>query len=255
MTVLEAVLLGVLEGATEFLPISSTGHLILASHLLGIAESPFTTSFLIAIQLGAIAAVVISYWRSFLNLEILKRLFVAFVPTAIIGFLLYRVIKAYLLTNELVVVIALLIGGILLIALEHVHKEKVGSSESLLTITYKQAFLIGLFQALAMIPGVSRSGATVAGGLLLGLRRVAIVEFSFLLAVPTMLAATGYDLLQTYKTFDTGNLEIMMIGAGTAFVVALIALRFLLAFVKTRSFAPFGVYRIILAVVFLLFVL
>src|SRR5690606_57340 len=153
-----------------------------------------------------------------------------------------KVIKEFLLTSELTVVIALLVGGIFLIALEYFHEENVGASESLHAISYKQSFLIGLFQSLAMIPGVSRSGATIAGGLLLGLRRVAIVEFSFLLAVPTMLAATGYDLLKTYDTLDTGSIGIMAIGAGTAFIVALIALRFLLAFVKTRSFTPFGVY-------------
>jgi len=255
MTALEAVLLGILEGATEFLPISSTGHLILARHLLGIAESPFTTSFLIAIQLGAIAAVVLSFWRSFLDAEILKRLLTAFVPTAIIGFILYKLIKDFLLTSELTVVIALLVGGILLIALELLHKENVHGDDSLRSITYKQAFLIGLFQSIAIIPGVSRSGATIAGGLLLGLRRVAIVEFSFLLAVPTMLAATGYDLLKTYSTLEAGNIGLMLLGAVTAFIVALLALRFLLAFVKTRTFIPFGVYRILLAVVFLIFVL
>ena len=255
MTALEAVLLGILEGATEFLPISSTGHLILAQYLLGIAESPFTTSFLIAIQLGAIAAVVVSFWRSFLDAEIVKRLLTAFVPTAIVGFVLYKMIKGFLLTSELTVVIALLIGGIFLIALELLHKEKVDGTNSLRAISYKQAFLIGLFQSLAIVPGVSRSGATIAGGLLLGLRRVAVVEFSFLLAVPTMLAATGYDLLKTYSTFEAGNIGLMLLGAGTAFVVALLALRFLLTFVKTRTFIPFGIYRILLAVVFLAFVL
>jgi undecaprenyl-diphosphatase len=255
MTILEAILLGVLEGATEFLPISSTGHLILARHLLGIAESPFTTSFLIAIQLGAIAAVVVSFWRSFLDIEVLKRLAAAFIPTAIVGFALYKLIKEFLLGSELTVVIALLVGGVALIIFEYFHTEREDGTDTLRAITYRQAFSIGLFQSVAVIPGVSRSAATIVGGLLLGLRRTAIVEFSFLLAVPTMLAATGYDLLKTYPTFSTGNIGTLAIGAVAAFAVALLAVRFLLNFIKTRTFTSFGIYRIVLALVFLLFVL
>ncbi|HEX8591469.1 MAG TPA: undecaprenyl-diphosphatase UppP [Candidatus Paceibacterota bacterium] len=255
MTILEAILLGVLEGATEFLPISSTGHLILGSHLLAIPETPFLTSFLIAIQLGAIGAVIVTYWRSFLDFQILKRLFAAFVPTAVIGFALYKLIKGYLLGNEWIVVIALLVGGILLIVFELLHKERDGGAETIGAIRYRDAVAIGLFQALAIVPGVSRSAASIAGGLLLGIRRVAIVEFSFLLAVPTMLAATGYDLLKTYDTFEAGNISLLLIGAATAFAVALVALRFLLRFVKTYTFIPFGIYRIVLALVFLIFVL
>lgn len=264
MTFLEAVLLGILEGATEFLPVSSTGHLILASHLLAIPETPFLTSFLIAIQLGAIAAVIVAFWRSFLDPEILKRLFAAFLPTAIIGFLLYKVIKGYLLNNQLIVAIALLVGGIVLIAFEQFHREKPRDldgdpvdwvADSPASIRYRDAFAIGLFQSVAVIPGVSRSAATIMGGLLLGIRRVAIVEFSFLLAVPTMLAATGYDLLKTYDTFEAGNLMLLIAGAATAFAIALLAVRFLLSFVKHYSFTPFGVYRILLALVFLIFVL
>lgn len=255
MTILQAVLLGILEGATEFLPISSTGHLILAQHLLGVIESPFTTSFLITIQVGAIAAVVVSFWRSFLDVQVLKRLITAFVPTAIIGFALYKLIKGFLLGSELTVVIALLVGGALLIIFEYFHTERPNGTDSIRAVTYRQAFAIGLFQSIAVIPGVSRSAATIVGGMLLGLRRTTIVEFSFLLAVPTMLAATGYDLLKTYETFDTGNIGTLAIGAATAFAVALLAVRFLLNFVKTRTFTPFGIYRIILAAVFLLFIL
>jgi undecaprenyl-diphosphatase len=179
----------------------------------------------------------------------------AFIPTAVVGFVLYKVIKGYLLNNELVVVFALLIGGIVLIAFERFHGERPDGTDSLRAIRYRDAFLVGLFQSIAVIPGVSRSAATIAGGLLLGIRRVAIVEFSFLLAVPTMLAATGYDILKSYETFDTSNLGIMLVGAGTAFIVALIALRFLLKFVKSYTFVPFGIYRIVLALLFLLFVL
>ena len=255
MTLLEAIILGVLEGATEFLPISSTGHLILARHLLAIPENPFTTSFLIVVQLGAIAAVLVTYWQSFLEVEVLKRLVAAFIPTALVGFALYKVIKGYLLNNELLVVVMLLLGGIVLIAFEYFHKERPEGADSPRTIGYRDAVLVGLFQSLAVVPGVSRSAATIAGGLLLGVRRTAIVEFSFLLAVPTMLAATGYDLLKTYETFEIGNVGVMLAGALTAFVVALVALRFLLRFVKSYTFVPFGVYRIGLALLFLLFIL
>ena len=255
MTLLDAILLGILEGATEFLPISSTGHLILGSHLLQIPQTPFLTSFLIAIQLGAIGAVVLSYWRSFLDIEVLKRLLAAFLPTAIIGFMLYKLVKGYLLGNEMIVVVALLLGGIVLIVFELLHKEKEAGAGDIPSIRYRDAVAIGLFQALAIVPGVSRSAASIAGGLLLGIRRIAIVEFSFLLAVPTMLAATGYDLLKTYDTFEAGNMGTLLVGAAAAFVVALVALRFLLKFVKSYTFIPFGVYRILLALVFLTFLL
>lgn len=255
MNVFEALLLGVLEGATEFLPISSTGHLILASYLLAIPETPFLTSFLIAIQLGAIGAVVVMYWRSFLDSEVLKRLAAAFLPTAIIGFLLYQFIKDYLLNNEIIVVFALLIGGALLILLERFHTERKDGSDDVRSIRYRDAIAIGLFQSIAIIPGVSRSAATIAGGLLLGIRRVAIVEFSFLLAVPTMLAATGYDILKSYGSFEAGDIDLFLIGGATAFIVALFALRTFIRFIKHYTFMPFGVYRIVLALVFLIFVL
>lgn len=255
MSVFEAILLGILEGATEFLPVSSTGHVILASYLLAIPETPFLTSFLIAIQVGAIGAVVAMYWRSFLDFEILKRLAAAFLPTAIIGFLLYGLIKDVLLNNELVVVIALLVGGVLLILFDRFHTEQEDGCTNVRDIRYREALAIGLFQSLAVVPGVSRSAATIAGGLLLGIRRVVIVEFSFLLAVPTMLAATGYDLLKTYRTFEAGNVDLLLLGTVTAFIVALFVLRIFLRFIKRYTFTPFGVYRIVLALVFLIFVL
>lgn len=252
---LEAVVLGIIEGAAEFLPISSTGHLILASHLLGIPDSAFLTSFIISIQCGAIAAVLAAYWRSFLDLELLKKLSVAFLPTALIGVTIYRVVKDVLLGNELVVVIALFTGGVLLILFEHWHTEPADATDSVDAITYGQALKLGLFQSIAMIPGVSRSGATILGGLLMGLKRTTIVQFSFLLAVPTMAAATGYDLLQSYREFPTDNWTLIAIGAATAFVSASLALRFLLSYVKKHDFTAFGVYRIILAVLVFLFVI
>lgn len=255
MPYLDAVILGAVEGITEFLPISSTGHLILASHLLGIPDSSFLTSFEIAIQLGAICAVLLLYWKSFLNIEILKRLVAGFIPTAVIGLLLYSFIKHHLLGNELVVVLALAIGGVLLIIFELLHKEGPDAPEGLTTITYRQAFLVGIAQSVAMIPGVSRSAATILGGLMLGIRRTTIVEFSFLLAVPTMGAAVALDVLKSYQSFTTDGLGYIAVGFVTAFLVALVAVRFLLRFVKTSTFIPFGIYRIVIAALFFFLIL
>lgn len=250
MTPLDSIILGVLEGITEFLPISSTGHLILASELLGLTPSAFLSSFQIAIQLGAIAAVVFLYWKSFLDIGFLKKLFVAFLPTGLVGFLVYPYVKGFLLGNSLVVVASLFIGGIVLILFELMHTERHESLEGAKEITYRQALLVGLFQSIAIIPGVSRSAATIIGGLLAGMRRVAIVEFSFLLAVPTMLAATGYDLLKSADTFALDDFGLLAIGFFTAFLVALFSMRFLIQIVRRYTFIPFGIYRIVLAALF-----
>ncbi|HEY4522549.1 MAG TPA: undecaprenyl-diphosphate phosphatase [Candidatus Paceibacterota bacterium] len=250
MGFLDAVILGIVEGFTEFLPISSTGHLILASSLLGLTQTDFLKSFEIAIQLGAILAVVALYWRKFLDIEVLKRLAVAFIPTGIIGLLLYRIAKTYLIGNETVVVWALLIGGITLIAFEYFHTEK-QSIDSVEAMTYRQSALVGLFQAVAIIPGVSRSAATILGGLALGLHRTTIVEFAFLLAVPTMLAATCLDLLKSAGAFRMDEFGILAIGFVVSFAVALASIKFLLHFVRRYTFTAFGVYRILIALVFL----
>jgi len=255
MTYFDALILGAIEGITEFLPISSTGHLILVSHLLGIPDGSFLTSFEIAIQLGAICAVLLLYWKSFLNIEVLKRLLAGFIPTAVIGLLLYSFVKHYLLGNEMVVVIALLVGGVALIVFELLHKERPDVPEGLDAITYPQAFLIGIFQSFAMIPGVSRSAATIMGGLLLGVRRTTIVEFSFLLAVPTMGAAVMLDVLKSYESFTTDAVGYIAVGFITAFFVALVAVKFLLKFIKTSTFIPFGIYRIVIAALFFFLVL
>jgi undecaprenyl-diphosphatase len=255
MNYIDALVLGAIEGITEFLPISSTGHLILASHLLGLPDGAFLTSFEIAIQLGAICAVLLLFWKSFLNIEILKRLLAGFIPTAIVGLTLYSFIKQHLLGNELIVVIALAVGGVVLIVFELLHKEREDAPEGVETITYRQAMLVGLAQSVAVIPGVSRSAATILGGLMLGMRRTTIVEFSFLLAVPTMGAAVALDILKNYQSFAPQDFGYIGVGFVTAFVVALVAVKFLLRFVRTSSFIPFGVYRIVIAVLFFYFVL
>ncbi len=255
MTYLHALILGIVEGITEFLPISSTGHLILTSTLLNIPQTSFLTTFEIALQSGAILAVLTLYWRSFLNVTLLKKLFVAFVPTAIIGLTVYPFVKQYLLTNPNVVVTSLFLGGIALIIFELVHKESENAVASPEEVTYRQAIAIGLFQAIAVIPGVSRSAATIMGGLAIGIRRVAIVEFSFLLAVPTMAAATSLDLLKTYDTISLDDLGILLFGCAVSFLVALVSLRLLLSYVRKYTFIPFGIYRIVLAVLFFFLVL
>lgn len=248
----EAIILGAVEGITEFLPISSTAHLMFTATVLGLPQSDFVKSFEIAIQLGAILAVVVLYWKAFLNIELLKKLFVAFLPTAAVGFLLYPFIKGFLLGNNGIAVLALLLGGVALIAFEYFYKQKKIKDRP---ITYGVALFVGLAQSVAVIPGVSRSAATILGGLAAGVSREKIVEFSFLLAVPTMIAATGYDLTKNSDLLLTSNAPLLLIGFITSFVVALFAIRFLLSFVRRYDFTPFGVYRILLALLLLFIVL
>lgn len=253
MDYITAIILGIVQGISEFLPISSTGHMILASHLMGLKHTEFHKSFEIAIQSGTILSVVVLYWRTLLvDFEVIKRIFVAFLPTGVLGLTLYRLIKGYLLGSEAVVLWALFIGGIVLIAFEWWYREDVNAASEISAISYKNCLIIGLFQSLAMIPGVSRSASTIIGGLLLGLKRKTIVEFTFLLAVPTMLAATGYDLIKSGSHFSAGELQYLLVGFVTAFVVAILSIKFLLGFIKTHTFMVFGVYRILLVVCWVL---
>jgi len=253
MDFITALILGIVQGISEFLPISSTGHLILASHLMGLQHTEFLKSFEIAIQAGTILSVVALYWRSLMvDFEVIKRLAVAFLPTGLLGLTLYRLIKGYLLGSETVVLCSLLIGGILIIAFERWYREGENATGEIRAMSYKNALIVGLFQSVAMIPGVSRSAATILGGLLLGLKRKTIVEFTFLLAVPTMLAATGYDLIKSGSQFSAGQVQYLLAGFVTAFVVALLSIQFLLRFIKTHTFIPFGIYRIVLVIVWVL---
>ena len=251
MHIFQSIILGIVEGVTEFLPISSTGHMILASHVLGITETDFVKSFEIFIQLGAILAVVVLYWRKLLmNKKIFLRVCVAFLPTAVIGLALYKVVKIYLLGNVSVVLWSLLLGGIFLIGFEYFRKGKISHTNEIENISYKQAFIVGLFQSIAIIPGVSRSAATIVGGLALGISREAIVEFSFMLAVPTMVAATGLDLIKSGHSFDGGQIELLATGFIVAFISAFFAIKFLLNYVKNHTFTSFGIYRIVIAILF-----
>jgi undecaprenyl-diphosphatase len=251
MSLLHAIILGIVEGITEFLPISSTAHLILASHLLHLAESEFVKSFEIIIQLGAILSVVVLYWSKFWNWDVLKKLVVAVIPTGVIGLTVYKAIKGYLLGNVNVVLLALLIGGIALIAFERWRLKDDRDDVDFSEITYRKAVLIGLFQAIAVIPGVSRSAATIVGGSLIGVSKRTIVEFSFMLAVPTMLAATGLELVKGRAAL-AGNYGILAVGFVVSFVTAIVAIKSFLGYIKKHDFAAFGWYRVVLAVVYFL---
>lgn len=256
MDYLHAVILGVVEGLTEYLPVSSTGHLILASHLLALPDTDFVKTFEIVIQLGAILAVVFLYWRRlFLEREVMKRIIVALLPALGVGYVFYAAIKQ-LLGSETVVLWSLLIGGIIILVVECFQKGKAHSLADVATLPYKTVFAVGLCQALSVIPGVSRAGATIVGGLLLGMKRETIVEFSFLLAVPTMVAATALTVYKNVGVFSVGNnFHLLVIGFVVAFGVALVTVGAFLRYAKTHTFVPFGVYRIVVAILFLLFLL
>ena len=252
MDIYQAIIFGIVEGITEFLPISSTGHLILTADILKIAQTDFLKSFEIAIQLGAILAVIVLYGRSLLvNKEILKRVMAAFIPTAILGLVFYKIVKKFFLGNSTIVLWALFIGGIVLIIFDSFNKENDKTIDSdLARLPYKTAVCIGCFQAIALIPGVSRAAATIIGGLILGMRRKAIVEFSFLLAVPTMLAATGLDLVKNAQTFSLSQLHFLAAGFISAFIVALFSIKFLLHYIQRHNFVVFGWYRVIISLLF-----
>ncbi len=250
MNLFDATILGIVEGITEFLPISSTGHLILTSHLLGLKQTAFEKTFEVAIQLGAILAVVVLYWKRITHsLELWKKLIAAFIPTGILGLLLHNYIEK--LFSPKVVSLSLIVGGIVFIIVELLYREKEHHIENPESISYTKAIGIGLFQSLAMVPGTSRSGATIIGGMLLGMKRVAATEFSFLLAIPTMTAATGFEAVKNLNSLRGENLIVLSVGFLVAFISALIAVKWLLNFIKNHSFIPFGIYRIIIGTLFL----
>lgn len=249
MTILAAIILSLVEGITEFLPISSTGHLMLASWLLNIPQTEFVKTFEIVIQLGAILAVLVLYFpRLIKNIQLWPKIIAAFIPTAIIGLFLYKFIKTFLLGNLMVDVISLFVGGILIIILEKIFSHR---SRQLRELNISQSAAVGFFQSISIIPGVSRAAATIFGGMGMGLTRQAATEFSFLLAIPTMAAATGLDLYKTRLIFTPDQYGLILIGFLGAFISALFTVKWLIKFVSQHSFIGFGIYRIILALVFL----
>jgi len=251
MSIGEAIVLAIVEGITEFLPVSSTGHMIIASSFMGIASDEFVKTFTVAIQLGAIASVLVLYWKRFFqSINFYIKLFIAFLPTAVAGLLLNDYIDQ-LLESVQVVAVMLILGGIVFLYLDKIFmNQNEGESEP----SNISAFKIGLFQCIAMIPGVSRSAATIIGGLSQKLSAKAAAEFSFFLAVPTMFAATAYKLYKYYKlgnSFSHDEIINLSIGNAIAFVVALIAIRSLMLVVSKYGFKVFGYYRIIVGVIIL----
>jgi len=257
MDILHVIILSAIEGVTEFLPISSTGHLILASRILKIPDSDFLKTFEIVIQSGAMIAIINLYWKKLIaDLSLIKKALLGLIPTVIIGFLAYPIFKDVLLESTQIVSISLIIGGVAILFIEHrlkSHGNKgIKHIDKLNELTYKQAFITGLTQSLAIIPGVSRSAASIFGGMSIGLSRKTATEFSFILALPTIFAATGFDLAQKGTDFTQGEIISLVIGILVSYIVALFAIKWLLKFVSTHSFVAFGWYRIILGIVFLL---
>ncbi len=250
MSILHAIILAIVEGLTEFLPISSTGHMIITSALLGINENAFTKIFEVNIQLGAILAVVVLYWRRFFdfkNFEFYFKLFVAFLPTAIIGLLLNDYIDA-MLGSVVVVAINLILGGAVLLFIDRLFAQ---NQDDNIVVTYPKALYIGFFQCIAMLPGVSRSAATIIGGQTQGLSRKSAAEFSFFLAVPTMFAASAYKLLKGYKLIQVQDIQTLLVGNVVAFLVAIVAIKFFINFLTKYGFKWFGYYRIIVGTIIL----
>lgn len=249
MNTLQAIIIAVIEGITEFLPVSSTGHMILASSYFGIEHDEFTKLFTIVIQLGAILSVVVLYFKRFFQtLDFYFKLLIAFIPAVILGLLFSKKIDT-LLESPLTVAISLLIGGVILLKVDNWFNN---SEET--EVTYLKAFKIGLFQCLAMVPGVSRSGASIVGGMSQKLSRTSAAEFSFFLAVPTMLGATVKKCYDYYKdgfVLSHDQLNILIIGNVVAFIVALLAIKTFIGFLNKHGFKIFGYYRIIAGVVLL----
>jgi undecaprenyl-diphosphatase len=250
MTYIQAVIVAIIQGITEFLPISSTGHMIIAERLMGIESTEFTKAFIVNIQLGSILSVLVLYWKRFFQtFNFYLKLLVAFLPAAVIGFAAGDYIDM-LLENVMVVAIALLLGGIIFLFVDKwFNKPKEDQN-----ISYLTALKIGFFQCIAMIPGVSRSAATIIGGMSQKLTRKNAAEFSFFLAVPTMLAATAFKLLSNYKvlffnadqSINYSNIKLLCLGNAVAFIVAMIAIKAFIAFLMKYGFKVFGYYRIIL---------
>jgi undecaprenyl-diphosphatase len=253
MNIIDVIILGLIEGATEFLPISSTGHMILASSALNLQNNEFLKTFEIAIQLGAILAIVCLYANKLLgNVNLYKKLLVAFVPTAAIGLIFYNIIKAHLF-NPVIVSITLILGGVVLIALDKKISNNASKHAQFENMSYKNAAYIGLFQGTSVVPGVSRAAATIIGGVFNGLSRKQATEFSFLLAVPTMLAATGYDLIKTSASFSSYEFGLLGLGSLVSFVSAWVAVKLFVNLIDKHGLSFFGYYRIILGTVFLLY--
>lgn len=250
MTILHALVLGLVEGLTEFLPVSSTAHLLLGSYVLGIPDWEFVGTFVVFIQIGAMGAVLLLSWQSFLKRALLSRILVAFVPTAIIGLLLHKIIHDFFFDSLIVIVLALIVGSLFILFID--KKKNNETSLELAQVSHKKFFLIGIFQSLAIIPGVSRSLASIFGGVTVGLSKKDAVLFSFLLAVPTIGAAGLYDLSKSSVAL-LPHLYELAIGFLVSFVVAYYVMRWFITFIQQKPLWYFAVYRIVLAILILIF--
>ncbi len=252
MDIFQAVILGIIEGFTEFLPISSTGHLIVASSFLGLPQSDNIKAFEVIIQLSAILAVFSLYKDKFTlkKLNLWKKIITAYLPLAVIGFIFRHQIKE--LFSLKIVAIMFIVGGIIFLVIEKFYDEKRVTVKDIEKIGYKEALFIGIAQVFALIPGTSRAGSSIVGGLLSGLSRSASAEFSFLLAFPVMLSVSGYDILKHYSEFSSENLTTLLVGFGVSYIVALGSMKFLLSFLSKFTFVSFGIYRIIFGITLLM---
>jgi len=252
MNLIQTLLLSIVEGITEFLPISSTGHLILVSNFLKIQQTEFVKSFEIIIQLGAILAVVVIYFKKlFTNFDfkLWKNILIAFLPSAFFGLFFYKYIKLYLIGNSEVVIWSLLIGGVVMLLFEHFHRPT-----NILPLKTNSYLVIGLFQVLSMIPGVSRAFATIFGGMVVGMNRKEATKFSFFLAIPTMFAASALDLIKTdISAWTAVDSRLLAVGFLVSFLTAYMVVKWLIKFVESHNFNIFGWYRIILALLFFVF--
>lgn len=247
MSHLQAIIIAIVEGITEFLPISSTGHMIITQKLLGMESTEFVKLFTVSIQLGAILSVIVLYWRRFFQtMGFYYKLFVAFVPAMVFGLLLNDYIDA-LLGNVIVVAVSLLVGGVILLFVDKWFKNS--NNED---VTYPKALKIGFFQLISMIPGVSRSAATIIGGMSQKMSRKAAAEFSFFLALPTMFGATALQLFKSYKHITPSDIPVLITGNVVAFIVAIIAIKGFIAFLNTHGFKVFGYYRIVVGLTILI---
>lgn len=252
MGIFESILLGIIEGFTEFLPISSTGHLIVASEALGIDQTQVTKAYEVIIQFAAILAVLFTYKDKFhpSKINLWMKISLSFLPIGIIGFICADYIKA--MFDIKIVAWMFIIGGIVFLIMEKYYDEKKAYIEDIEQVTYKQSFYIGLAQVFALIPGTSRAGSTIIGAMLVGLSRKASAEFSFLLALPVMGATTAYDILKHYDDFVGANFTVLAIGFITAFIVAYLTMKLFLAFLQRFTFVAFGIYRILFGLILLI---
>lgn len=251
MDIIHAVILGIIEGITEFLPISSTGHLIVGSELMGLPQTKENVAFEVIIQLSAILAVIANYKDKFhpKHFELWVKVLIAFLPLAIIGFIFKDHIKA--LFSIQVVAVMFIVGGIVFLIIEYFQRNAVYKTVEVEDISYKQAIWVGIAQVFALIPGTSRAGSTIVGALLTGMSRKASAEFSFLLALPVMGATSGYELLKNYKEFSDANILTLVVGFVVSFIVAFFTMKLFLKFLQKFTFVGFGIYRIIFGAILL----